>query len=103
VTGLTVEIRITNGMLEALLNATGGNPDYQTEKLRSLVQAVHRARLGPSQRWVLELTEEDLHTLHFVYSVWFLNHPELETRFSLVLVRQSPVYERLYREAKARG
>lgn len=53
-------VELTNGLLQALLNMTGGDPAEQSPEVRHLSLALHEVRWNLGNRWVVELTEGDI-------------------------------------------
>lgn len=92
----TETLELFGAQMEVVLRMTGGDPDLQQPKLRALTRAVHLAKYNGRFRWELTLTEEEVESLYYVLSVYFLNHGEGEKPFTRTLCGQSVVYRRLH-------
>lgn len=98
----TETVELTSGIMQALLNLTS-DPDAWTEKTKSMVRALHRGEvLGATGRWRVELTEQDVETVHYILQVWLLRHPKLRIRQTNIMCHQSKVYDRLNAEFEAK-
>jgi hypothetical protein len=100
----TETVELTNALFQCLLNMTGGDPELDMEPKRNLSRALHNVHWNMGGRWVVELTEEDIKTIHVLILGYTLNDksPAKRTRFHNYMCHQSKVYWRLYRfwEAK---
>lgn len=91
-------VELTSKLLEALLNMTGGDVELQQPKIRALVRQLHKAVMLVGNRWVVELTDEDMRTARYVLGVYTLNRPQLKTRFHNWLTENSEQYRRIEQE-----
>ncbi len=97
----TETIELTNALLQVLLNMTGGDPDLQQPRIRSLTEALHGVPVTrPSSRWTIEVSDDDIRTIHYVLRVYHLNHPQQQTRFENHMCRQSLLYRQLVLDAR---
>lgn len=94
----TETYEITHGILEALLNMTGGDVELQQPPIRSLVRALHGARFLSGSRWAVKLTDEDMKTVVFCLAAYTLNRNHLRLRFANYLSRQSDVFHLAFAE-----
>lgn len=93
----TETFSLTHAIFQGLLNMTGGDVELQEPPVRSLVHALHEAKISVSNRWLVSLTEQDVQTMAYVLGVYCLNRPHLQTRFENTLGRQSDKYLKLSR------
>lgn len=97
------EIDVTHAVFQALLHMTGGDPDLHTDKKKSLVRAVHAARLINSGRWVLPVTDEDIRSIYVHLEGYLLNRPHLRTRLMNVMIKQSPLFAEIVQAAQEKA
>lgn len=94
----TETFSLTHALFQGLLNMTGGDVELQTGPVRSLVQALHEAKIGDNNRWMVTLSEQGTQTMAYVLSVYCMNRPHLRNRFNNILCRQSEMYRRISHE-----
>lgn len=98
---MTILVEMSTSILQALLNMTS-DPDAWTDRTKSLATALHKVRaLNNSNRWLVELSDEDIRTVHYILQVYTLNRPALRTRFNNWMCRQSHLYSEIYDGEKA--
>lgn len=93
----TETVELTNGLLQALLNVTGGDPDDLSPRMRHLAIALHDLRWNMGNRWVVELTEDDIHAVRQAIVAYNegRERPQL-IRHHNYLRKTSETYRRLY-------
>lgn len=91
-------VELSDKLLEALLNMTGGDVECQQPRIRSLVRQLHKLVMLPGNRWKVELTDEDMRTMRYVLAVYTENRKSLRTRFHRYLMTNSEQYRRIEKE-----
>jgi hypothetical protein len=91
----TEPTELTTGMFELLLNMTGGDVECQQPNTRTLVRRLHGAKYVNSSRWRVELSDEDMRTIDYIFQVYTLNHRAMGIRFHRYLYHRSERYRQV--------
>lgn len=95
----TETIELTNALLQCLLNMTGREVESDRGPRGSLARTLHGVKFMLGNRWKVEVTEENIKTIHVLMIDYTKEHrtPAVRTRFHNYLCHQSPTYDRLFR------
>lgn len=95
-------VELTHSLLQCLLNMTGRTEEQRTPERESLARALHATYWNFGARWVVELTEGDIRTVHECIVGYTQNgRKRLYTRFHNYMCGQSLIYARLYKDKEA--
>lgn len=93
----TETIELTNALLQCLLNQT---VDTDHGPKRDLARALHNVTFMLGNRWKVEVTEEDVKTIHALILEYTKGNRTtmVRTRFHRYLLNQSDIYYRLFKD-----